>query len=98
MATVLFLREGDAPNRAKGVGNIFIKDAINHFGSYEKIYSLDPPIVGIQTPFTEYSNFRYVVVRVDADEVCPAFSAPGHYLLKDLSVTTAMSLLDVDNK
>ena len=96
MATVYFMRDGDVPNRAKRVGDVFIGTAIDHFGHHERQYSVDSPSIGQDAQVTECADYRYVVVRIDDAEICPAFSMAGYYLIKDLSVSMASSLLGLD--
>lgn len=96
MATVLFVRDGNDPNRAKGYP-VSLSTVIDHFAKYERVFSINPPTFGLDTQVTEYFDYRYVVVRIDADEVCPEFCKAGHYIIKDLPVSVAVGTLGLEH-
>jgi hypothetical protein len=95
MATVFFTKEGQSPEQAHFVGNLFSSDAADHFGAYGKHYSLDMPIIGEITHLTDFAGCQYVIVRIDKDEICPAFTKAGYYIINDLTISAAKLMLGI---
>lgn len=95
MAKVFFMKDGNELDRTIFIGDLFSSDATHHFGQYERDYSPDIPAIIKNTPDNENHDYQHVVVRIDSNEVCPAFPLAGCYRIKDLAVSAAKSLLDL---
>ena len=93
MASVFFTRDGQSLEQAFFAGNLSDSDAAGHFGTYEKHYSPDMPIIGEITHLTGFTDYRHVIVRIDKEEICSAFPKAGYYIINNLTISSAKSMM-----
>ena len=96
MAYVFFVKNGSRLNRTKFVGDYFSSDVVGFFKGYERVFFANEPTFGKDTKVSEPSDFLYVVVKIDEDEVNKSFDKHGFYFIKDLTVEVARRLLNLD--
>jgi hypothetical protein len=96
MATVFFTKDGQSPEQAHFVGELFVSDAVSHFGAYKRYYSPEMPVIGEITHLTDYSSCQHVIVRIGENETCPAFPNPGYYIINDLTISSAKTMMGID--
>ena len=96
MAYIFFVRNGSSSNRTKFVADYFSSDVVGFFKGYERVFFANEPIFGEDTKDSEPSEFLYVVVKIDKDEVNQTFDKHGFYFIKNLAVEDARRLLNLD--
>lgn len=95
MAKIFFVKDGVAQNRAKFVADIFKSEAVSLFGGYSYIYSEHEPCFNNDSNISEFSDYRYVVLKLDIDEVNETFDRSGFYVMKDLSIDRVKKILQI---
>ena len=97
MATVYFVREGlGKADRDKEVSIITGQQASSLFGKYKTQYDKDDINITVVTPpqpVNPVSEFRFVVLKIDEEDLSPKFPEVGLYFIKDLTPTECYQML-----
>lgn len=95
MCQVRYQKDGVGRNYLDKDLNLDIAKAIELFSDYKIQFIGKNSIVGNQSNVSEYAANRHVVLHVMEGEAKLPFDKPGYYLICDLSIETANSILGI---
>lgn len=85
MAIVYFVRDGTGESATDAGREISLSSITKAFGNCKLIWSINAPSFGGHSPANAVSDFRYVVIHVEAGETADQFTKDGYWFLDGVS-------------